>query len=79
MFWAALTFLQYFKNIKQGVVLPPSLNVLYIHHLLRLEPLEGSSDRPPSGGFYNELESGGIYSEFVSGGIYRGEHRVNMR
>ena len=37
-----------------------------------------SSDRPPSGGFYNELESGGIYDAFVSGGIYRGEHRVNM-
>ena len=37
-----------------------------------------SIDRPPPGGFYNELESGGIYNAFVSGGIYRGEHRVNM-
>ena len=52
--------------------------MLYIHNLLRLEPLEGSNDRPPSGEFYNELESGGIYDAFVSGGIYRGEHRVNM-
>ena len=29
-----------------------------------------SSDTPPSGGFYNELESGGIYNEFASGGFY---------
>ena len=29
-----------------------------------------SSDTPPSGGFYNELESGQIYNEFVSGGFY---------
>ena len=36
-----------------------------------------SSDRPPSGGIYYELESGGIYNEFVSGGIYN-EHGVSM-
>ena len=38
-----------------------------------------SSDTPPSGGFYNELESGGIYNQLESGGFYNElESGVNM-
>ena len=72
--WKAKHFFHICSNhfTIQDYVIPPSDNrtCRLKHNAVPISFPLVSSNTPPSGGFYNELESGGIYNEFASGGFY---------